>query len=53
VSTSPSLGASPLMLQYRRHQRAYPGFETFISATRKAARELKSGPSHPSERQKR
>jgi DNA-binding transcriptional LysR family regulator len=44
VSTSPSLGASPLMLQYHQHQRAYPAFETFVSAARMAARGLRGKP---------
>jgi DNA-binding transcriptional LysR family regulator len=41
VATTPSLGDSPLMLQYRPRQLANPEFEGFLAAIRNAARNLR------------
>jgi DNA-binding transcriptional LysR family regulator len=41
VATTPSLGDSPLMLQYRPRQLANPEFEGFLGAIRNAARNLR------------
>ena len=41
VETIPSLGDSPLMLQYRRRQLSNAEFEGFLSATRNAAHKLR------------
>ncbi|MEP7206744.1 MAG: LysR family transcriptional regulator [Casimicrobiaceae bacterium] len=38
VRMTPSLGASPVMLQYPPRQRAHPGFEPFRAAAMRAAR---------------
>lgn len=40
VRTKPSLGSSPLMLQYRHGQQAHPIYEAFRTAARKAARKV-------------
>jgi hypothetical protein len=37
----PSLGASPLMLQYERRNRAHHGFDAFRTAARQAARKVR------------
>jgi DNA-binding transcriptional LysR family regulator len=42
VATTPSLGDSPLMLQYRRRQLSNPEFEEFVAAVRDAARNLRN-----------
>lgn len=41
VATTPSLGDSPLMLQYRPRQLANPEFERFLEAIRNAASNLR------------
>ena len=41
VPTKPSLGASPLMLQYERRNRAQGWFEAFRAAAMKAARKVR------------
>jgi len=43
VPTKPSLGASPLMLQYEPRNRAHGWFEAFRAATMSAARKVRGG----------
>jgi DNA-binding transcriptional LysR family regulator len=41
VRMNPSLGASPVMLQYPRQQRSHPAFEPFRAAAVRAARKVR------------
>src|SRR5581483_5556741 len=42
VKMTPSLGASPVMLQYPPKQRAHPAFDAFRAAAMKAARKVRT-----------